>query len=107
MWGLALTKLDVLTGTDPLRICVAYEVRGKRYAEIPPSRRILERVKPIYEEMPGWCEDLTDARSVEALPANDRRYLDRIRELGGVRLSMIGVGAARDATIVLENPFLA
>ncbi|HVN91374.1 MAG TPA: adenylosuccinate synthase [Candidatus Binataceae bacterium] len=105
MWGLALTKLDVLTGTDPVKICVAYEVRGKRYDEIPASRRMLEKVKPIYEEMPGWREDVSSARSFDQLPPNAQRYLNRVRELCGARLSIIGVGAARDATIVLENPF--
>jgi adenylosuccinate synthase len=107
IWGLALTKLDVLTGIDPIRICIAYEVRGKRFAEIPPSRRMLERVKPVYEELPGWRDDLSAARSLADLPVSARRYLERIRELSGVRLAMVGVGAARDATIVLENPFTA
>ena len=105
MWGLALTKLDVLTGTDPLRICVAHEVRRQRYSEIPPSRRLLERAKPVYEELPGWHQDVTAARRFGELPVNAQRYLERIRDLCGARLSMVGVGAARDATIVLENPF--
>jgi adenylosuccinate synthase len=105
MWGLALTKLDVLTGTNPVRICVAYQSGGNRYTEIPPSRQMLDRVKPIYEEMPGWREDIANARSLAELPINARRYLERLRELCGVRLAMVGVGAARDATIVLENPF--
>jgi adenylosuccinate synthase len=107
MWGLALTKLDVLRGIDPLRICVAYQLRGKRFDEIPPSRRMLERVKPVYEEVPGWDDDISGARSVNELPANARRYLERIGELSGARLAMVGVGAAREATIVLENPFAA
>jgi adenylosuccinate synthase len=107
MWGLALTKLDVLTGIDPVKICVGYEIKGKSYGEIPPSRHLLEKVKPTYDEMPGWSEDLTRARDLGELPANARRYLDRIRELCGVRLAMIGVGAAREATIIVQNPFLA
>ncbi|HLW70151.1 MAG TPA: adenylosuccinate synthase [Candidatus Binataceae bacterium] len=105
MWGLAVTKLDVLTGIDPIRICIGYQSGGKRFGEIPPNRRILDRVKPVYEELPGWSEDLSAARSLSELPANARGYLDRIRELCGVQLAIIGVGAARDATIVLENPF--
>jgi adenylosuccinate synthase len=107
MWGLALTKLDVMTGVDPVRICVAYETRGKRFDEIPPNRRLLDKVKPVYEEMPGWHESITAARSLGDLPANARNYLDRLRDLCGVRLAMVGVGAAREATIVLENPFLS
>jgi len=63
-------------------------------------------VKPIYEELPGWREDITQMRSLADLPAKARRYLERISELGGVKLAMVGVGAAREATIVIENPFM-
>lgn len=107
MWGLALTKLDVLSGIDPLRICVGYRIRGKSMAEIPPSRSLLEHARPVYEELPGWAGNLNGARRFEELPANARRYLERVRELCGVRLSMVGVGASREATIVLDNPFAA
>jgi adenylosuccinate synthase len=106
MWGLALTKLDVLTGIDPLRVCVAYQLGKERYDDMPPGRGVLERVRPVYEEMPGWSERLNDARSLEDLPLNARRYLDRVAELAGVPLAMMGVGAPREATIVLKNPFL-
>jgi adenylosuccinate synthase len=105
MWGLALTKLDVLRGIDPLRICVAYKLRGKRLDDVPPARRQLEQVKPLYEELPGWDEDISKTRSLAELPANARRYLERIAELTGVPLAMVGVGAGREATIVLSNPF--
>jgi adenylosuccinate synthase len=106
MWGLALTKLDVLTGIDPLRVGVAYQLGKERYAEMPPGRAALERVRPVYEEMPGWRESLNGARALEDLPLNARRYLDRVAELAGVPLAMVGVGAPREATIVLKNPFL-
>jgi adenylosuccinate synthase len=105
MWGLALTKLDVLTGIDPVKICVAYQMRGKRLDRLPPGRQTLGRVKPVYESMPGWKESIGDARSFRDLPENAQRYLERLRELCGVRLAMVGVGASREATIVLENPF--
>ena len=105
MWGLALTKLDVLTGIDPLKICVGYELRGQRFDEIPPSHRMLEKVKPLYEEMPGWSDDIAGARGLADLPEAARRYLERIERTTGVPLAMVGVGAARDATIVLRNPF--
>jgi len=107
MWGLALTKLDVLTGIDPIRICVGYKARGKEYSQVPSDRYLLEKVKPVYEEMAGWREDITHARSIAELPPSARRYLERIEEVSGVRLAMVGVGASRDATIVIENPFLA
>jgi len=106
-WGLALTKLDVLTGIDPLRVCVAYQVGKQLFYEMPPGRSALERVRPVYEELPGWSESLSDAQAVDDLPSNARRYLERIAELSGARLAMIGVGASREATIVLSNPFLA
>ncbi|MGH8012904.1 MAG: adenylosuccinate synthetase, partial [Candidatus Binataceae bacterium] len=86
-------------------IAVAYEVRGKRYDEIPPGRHLLERVKPVYEKLPGWSEDVTKARVLDDLPTNAHRYLTRLAELCGVQLAMIGVGAAREATIVMKNPF--
>ncbi len=107
MWGLAITKLDVLTGIDPIRISVAYQIGNRRYDEIPPERYALAKVKPVYEEMPGWTEDISEARSMDDLPARARRYLERLSALSGVRLAMVGVGAPREATIVLENPFLA
>jgi adenylosuccinate synthase len=105
MWALALTKLDVLTGLDPVKICVGYEFRGKRFDQLPPSRQMLEKVKPVYEMMAGWDEGISGARSMSDLPANARRYLERLSELCGVRLAMVGVGASRDAIIVMENPF--
>ncbi len=107
LWGLALTKLDVLTGIDPIRICVAYRYKGKRYETMPPGRRAIEGVKSQYEEMPGWSEDISGARSLAELPENTRRYVDRLSALAGVPIAMLGVGAAREATIVLANPFLA
>ncbi|HKV56146.1 MAG TPA: adenylosuccinate synthase [Candidatus Binataceae bacterium] len=103
MWGLALTKLDVLSGIDPLKICVAYEVGGQRVDQAP--RHLLEKAKPVYEELPGWKEGISGARSFDELPLNARRYLERLRQLCAIRLAMIGVGASRDATIVVENPF--
>jgi adenylosuccinate synthase len=107
MWGLALTKLDVLTGTDPVKICVAYQSRGKNFDQLPPSRHLLGKVKPVYESLPGWEEGISGARSLSDLPVNARRYLERLQELCRVRLAIIGVGASRDATVVLENPFRA
>ncbi len=106
-WGLALTKLDVLTGIDPLRICVAYQLGQERYDELPAGRGVLDRVKPIYEELPGWTEKIDGARSMAELPLGARRYIERLSELCGVQLAIISVGAERDATIVLNNPFLA
>jgi adenylosuccinate synthase len=105
MWALALTKLDVLTGIDPLKICVGYIVKGRRYDEMPPSQRMLINAKPVYEEMPGWSESPAGAETLAALAPSVRRYVERIGELAGVPIAMIGVGKEREATIVLRNPF--
>jgi adenylosuccinate synthase len=105
MWALALTKLDVLTGIDPVKIGVAYQHRGRRFDQMPPSRQMLAKVKPVYESLPGWSEGIGSARTWSDLPVNARRYLERLQELCAVRLAMVGVGASRDATIVLQNPF--
>jgi adenylosuccinate synthase len=104
-WGLALTKLDVLTGIDPVRICVAYERGGQRYGEMPPGRVGLDKLRPVCEELPGWQQSLQGIRSMDDLPPAARRYLERIGELTGVPLAIIGTGAAREATIMLSNPF--
>jgi len=106
MWRLAVTKLDILTGIDPLKICAAYEIKGKRCDSVPPGDLVTTRIKPIYEQLPGWSEDTSQARSLNDLPANARRYLKRMSELSGVEIAMVGVGADREATIVLDNPFL-
>ena len=106
VWRLAVTKLDILTGIDPLKICVAYEIKGKRCDAIALGALATSKVKPIYEEIPGWREDTSKARALDDLPANARRYLKRMSDLSGVELAMVGVGASREATIVLNNPFL-
>jgi adenylosuccinate synthase len=100
---LALTKLDVLTGTDPIRICVAYELDGRRLA-VPPSIG-LERVRPVYEEMPGWTGDLSACRAMDDLPDAARRYVRRIEELTGVPVTLLSLGAERTQTIHLADPW--
>jgi adenylosuccinate synthase len=107
LWGFAITKLDVLTGIDPIKICVGYQYKGKRYDTAPPGRRAIESVKPIYEEMSGWREPLDGVREFAELPVATRRYVERISALTRVPIAMVGVGADRAATIVLKNPFAA
>ena len=103
--GLALTKIDVLTGIDPLRLCVAYEVDG-RLCDAPPARqRDWERVTPVYEELAGWREVLGTARTLAALPANARRYVARLEALVGAPVALLSVGAQRDQTIRLGEVF--
>src|SRR5215475_762606 len=103
--SLALTKIDVLSGLPTLCICTAYEYRGQRYDEVPASAKVLEGLTPIYEDLPGWSERLTDLRSLDALPANARRYVERIEQLIGVPVKMISVGAGREETILIRPSF--
>jgi len=101
--GIALTKIDVLTGMDELKLCTEYEFRGERI-DAPPYDD-LDEVVPIYESCPGWTEALTECRTIDALPANARAYLDRIAELIGCPIWLVSVGPDREQTLTLEQPF--
>ncbi|HYD48247.1 MAG TPA: adenylosuccinate synthetase, partial [Terriglobales bacterium] len=103
--AIALTKLDVLTGMDPIRVCVAYEHRGRRLEHFPASLSVLNQLEPIYEEHPGWRESLRGARSLGDLPENARKYVARLEQLCGTPMMLVSVGAGRDETILLNNPF--
>ena len=103
--GLAVTKLDVLTGFKTLRVCVAYECDGKRIEEVPASIGVLNAARPLYEEFPGWDEPLAKARSLDDLPVNARRYLTALEELTATPIFMVSVGARRQDTIILRNAF--
>jgi adenylosuccinate synthase len=105
MWGLAVTKLDVLSGLDRIELCTAYELDGKRITELPTDYEDLERVKPIYETLSGWSEPLAGVRSLEGLPAPALRYVRRVEEVAGVPLVCVSVGADRGETILPRNPF--
>lgn len=98
-----LTKLDVLSSLQTVPICVDYTVDGKRTAEMPMTQSELARAEPVYEELPGWTEDISGARSFDDLPAKARDYVSRIEELAGAPMSCIGVGPGRDHTIVRRN----
>jgi len=97
--GLALTKIDVLTGVDPLRICVGYELNGRRIDRVPTTPRAWERVQPIYEDMPGWTEPLAGVTSLGDLPTNARRYVGRLVALAGAPVVILSVGPDREQTI--------
>lgn len=99
---LALIKLDVLTGQPTLKIATAYDVDGGRTASFPQDTATLDRVTPVYEEMPGWDEPLENAKRLEDLPANARAYVDRLSELVDVPIWAISVGERRDQTILLD-----
>ena len=94
-----VTKLDVLTGLEQVPVCVAYDVGGVRFDEMPMSQSDFHHAKPIYENLPGWSEDITACRTFEELPANAQSYIQRVEELIGSRISAIGVGPGRDEII--------
>lgn len=96
---LVMTKLDVLTGHERIPVCVAYDVDGERTEEMPLTQTGFHHAKPIYEELPGWSEDITGVRRFEDLPVAAQAYVERIEELARTRISAIGVGAGREATI--------
>ncbi|MBV9060642.1 MAG: adenylosuccinate synthase [Pseudonocardiales bacterium] len=98
-----LTKLDVLSGLETVPVCVAYEVNGRRTDEMPMTQTDVHHAVPVYEEMPGWWEDLSQCRTLDELPANARTYIARVEELCGARISAIGVGPGRDQTITLHR----
>ena len=98
-----LTKLDVLTGIERIPVCVAYEIEGQRVTELPMSQTDFHHAKPVYEELPGWSEDISGARSIEDLPANAQAYVRCLEELSGAPISAIGVGQDRDATIAVRD----
>ncbi|HIZ34510.1 MAG TPA: adenylosuccinate synthase [Candidatus Ruania gallistercoris] len=97
---LVLTKLDVLTGWEKVPVCVAYDVDGVRHDEMPVDQTAFHHATPIYEYLDGWWEDISGARTFEDLPVNAQRYVLALEEMSGTRVSAIGVGPDREATIV-------
>lgn len=100
----AVTKLDVLSGLDTIKICTGYKTEdGQSINEFPSDLRLLAKCQPVYEELPGWTEDLSACQSFEELPENAKAYLRRITELTGVRIGILGVGTRRSQTLIFEE----
>ncbi len=97
---IALTKLDILSHFGPLKIAVAYDSLGDRYNEFPRQQRVLYNCHPVYEELEGWGEDISGVESYADLPDAAKRYVERVEELSGVRVSSVGVGPGREATLM-------
>jgi adenylosuccinate synthase len=97
-----LTKLDVLSGLETVPVCVGYEVDGRRVDEMPMTQTDVHHAVPVYEELPGWFEDISGCREFAELPANAQAYVHRIEELTGAPVSAIGVGPGRDETITRD-----
>ena len=103
--GIALTKLDVLDGLDEIKVCVAYELDGKKIDYMPASMGAQSRVKPIYETLEGWKETTAGARSWAALPAKAIKYVRYIEELIGAPVALLSTSPEREDTILVTDPF--
>src|SRR5699024_4410834 len=102
---LSLNSLDVLTGIETLKICVAYEYKGKEIKEFPANLNILAQCKPIYEELPGWTEDITGVRSLDDLPEKTRHYLERVSQLNAITHAICSVRTDRNQTNVVRSVY--
>ncbi len=101
--SIVITKLDVLTGLDKIKICVAYSYKGKKVNDFPSNINILKDCKPVYEEVPGWDDDLSRISNYDELPDNAKNYLGRTEKLIGVPVSILSIGPKRSQTIVLKE----
>jgi adenylosuccinate synthase len=103
--SLAITKLDVLSGLPKIKICVGYKQNGRDVYSSPASLNQLALCEPVYEEWPGWPDELSAAKTWKQLPASTQKFLKRIEAITGVPISIISVGPGREQTIVLRDPF--
>ena len=101
--GISLMLLDVLSGFDTIKICKAYKLDGKEIYGLPATVKDIERCEPVYEEMPGWKEDITHVKSFEELPVNCQNYIRKIEELVHCPVVMFSVGPDREQTVVLRE----
>ncbi|NDK31502.1 adenylosuccinate synthase [Nesterenkonia haasae] len=98
-----LTKLDVLTGIEEIPVCVAYDIDGVRHDQMPMTQTEFHHAKPIFENFPGWTEDITGARTLEELPENARNYVLALEKMSGAQFSAIGVGPGRDQVVQVHD----
>jgi len=96
---IALTKIDVLSEFETLKICTAYEADGETYTELPRQHRVLYHCTPVYEELPGWRSDISQAKSIDDLPEAAVKYIERVEQIAGVPVTMVSVGPQRKATL--------
>ncbi|XRG78246.1 adenylosuccinate synthase [Rossellomorea sp. GAMAL-10_SWC] len=102
---LSLNSIDVLTGLETVKICVAYKLRGETITEFPASLKQLAECEPVYEELPGWTEDITGVKTLNELPVNARHYVERVSQLVGIPLSVFSVGPDRNQTNIVRNVY--
>jgi adenylosuccinate synthase len=98
---LFLTKLDVLSGFETVKVCTGYRADGDLYEDFPPHQSLFHRAEPVYEELEGWPEELADAKTFEDLPAAARKYVEHLQDLGGVKIGVVSVGPSREQSLPL------
>ncbi|MGE0919018.1 adenylosuccinate synthase [Trichlorobacter lovleyi] len=103
--GIALTKLDVLSDFETIKVCTGYRFEGQELETLPAKLETFENCEPVYEELPGWQVDITGVRSYDQLPENAKKYVKRLEELAGCPIVMVSVGPRRDQTMMIKNPF--
>jgi adenylosuccinate synthase len=96
---IVLTKLDVLSGLQEIKVCTGYRLAGQEINYPPQGENALARVEPIYEKLPGWQEDISQVKNWDDLPPNARAYIDYIQDFLGVRVSIVSVGPDRRQTL--------
>ena len=99
--GLAVTRLDILDSVEKLRVCTSYRRGSEMVEEFPGDPHVLAECEPIYEDIDGWCQPTTEARTYDELPAGAQRYVERLAELSRTPVELVSVGAERDATIAV------
>ncbi len=104
---MALTKIDVLDDREEIKICTAYKYRGRKITEFPLSRKMQEEAEPVYEKLPGWNKKTKGVNKVEDLPANAKKFVERIQELSGSKIALISMGRSEEETIHIEKEFAA
>jgi adenylosuccinate synthase len=100
---IALTKLDILSHFDTIKVAVAYDSLDQRYDEFPRQQRVLYNCRPVYEELPGWKTDISEMTEYGQLPEEARRYVEYVEELAGVPIATVSVGPSRAATLQRET----
>ncbi|HEU4962478.1 MAG TPA: adenylosuccinate synthase [Bacilli bacterium] len=103
--GMALTRLDILTGLPELKVCVAYNYNGERLEEFPTSFKVLKECEPVYETLAGWTEDISGVRSYDELPDAAKAYVKKLEEATGVPLAILSVGPGREQTIPMIDVY--
>lgn len=105
MGGLALTRLDILNEVPEIKVCTGYDIGGEHYSVLPANMNLLEKIKPIYETLPSWEEDISGVKAFDDLPENARKYVQKIEDWLNIPVWMISIGPGREQTIVRETLF--